>query len=308
MISVVIPTYKHRDYVLQTLDSVFAQTYADYEVIVVNDGSPDDTAELLRPLAESGRIRYIEQENQGMSAARNRGIAEARGDFIALLDDDDLWPPDKLQTQVEAMRAHPGAVLVHGRAALLKPDGSTYILAKPTYPSGAVYEQIREHCWVMSPGQALIRTHVLRKVGGFDPGLWATDDWDLYIKLARQGEFLFVDRVCLFYRMHSENASRANAIRHVNNVFKLMRKHSGWDVPLMVRQLRFHMSYYVPHLRETAAAAHARGRYGTVAAAYLYTGLFLLSPVLMHLAHPRRIPPLLTRVVRSALRRPLGVH
>jgi len=303
MISVVIPTYGHRDYVLQTLDSVFAQTYTDYEVIVVNDGSPDDTAELLRPLVEAGRIRYIEQENQGMSSARNRGIAEARGEYVALLDDDDLWPPDKLQTQVEALRERPEAVLVYGRPALLKEDESIYIFEDPTYPSGSVYEQIREQCWFLGPAQALIRTDALQKVGGFDPRLWATDDWDLYIELARLGEFLFLDRVCLFYRVHATNASRTNAVRHVNNLFKLMRKHSGRNVRLMIRQLRFGMPYYVSHLRQTAAAARLQGRYGISTVAILYAGLFLLSPVLIHLSHPERIPPLVARVFKAGMRR-----
>src|SRR3954470_24757434 len=95
-VSVVIPTYRHRDYVLRTLDSVFAQTYRDFEVIVVNDGSPDDTNRRIRPLVSAGRIRYIEQANAGQAAARNTGIAHARGRYIALLDDDDLWPADKL--------------------------------------------------------------------------------------------------------------------------------------------------------------------------------------------------------------------
>ena len=116
-VSVIIPTYKHQDFVLATLDSVFAQTFTDYEVIVINDGSPDDTAEVLLPLAEAGRIRYIEQKNTGQSIARNRGIAEAQGEFIALLDDDDLWPPDKLEWQVEALRRQPDVALIAGPAA-----------------------------------------------------------------------------------------------------------------------------------------------------------------------------------------------
>src|SRR5271170_3450676 len=99
-VSVVIPTYNHRDFVVEALESVFAQTFTDYEVIVVNDGSPDDTAAVLRPYIESGRIRYIEQENRGQAGARNRGLAEARGEFVAYLDDDDLWLRDKLAWQV----------------------------------------------------------------------------------------------------------------------------------------------------------------------------------------------------------------
>ena len=122
-VSVVIPTYNHQCYILAALDSVFAQTFTDFEIIVVNDGSPDNTAEVLRPLTESGRIRYIEQKNQGQSAARNRGISEAKGEFIALLDDDDIWPPDKLQWQVEELQNNPDTALVYGSVSFIDDNG-----------------------------------------------------------------------------------------------------------------------------------------------------------------------------------------
>src|SRR3954471_16219960 len=109
-VSVVIPTYKHAGYIEETLQSVFAQTFTDFEVIVVNDGSPDNTTAVLQPWVASGRIRYLEQPNAGQSAARNAGIRLARGEFVALLDDDDLWPADKLAIQVERLRTQPNAV------------------------------------------------------------------------------------------------------------------------------------------------------------------------------------------------------
>ena len=137
-VSVIVPTYKHRDFVLATLDSVFAQTFTDYEVIVVNDGSPDDTADVLRPLAEAGRIRYVEQENQGQAAARNRGIAQARGEFVALLDDDDLWPPDKLEWQVGCLRADPTAVAAYGYRETFGTEAGN-IHPQENAPSGQVW-------------------------------------------------------------------------------------------------------------------------------------------------------------------------
>src|ERR1044071_9954613 len=113
-VSVVIPTYKHPRYILETLDCVFQQTFTDLEVIVVNDGSPDNTADLLKPLAESGRIKYIEQANAGQAVARNRGIERATGQYVAILDDDDLWPADKIEWQVRELQSHPEAALVYG--------------------------------------------------------------------------------------------------------------------------------------------------------------------------------------------------
>ncbi len=214
-VSVVIPTYRHADFVLLTLDSVFAQTWTDYEVIVVNDGSPDDTAARLQPLVQSGRVRYIEQTNAGQGAARNRGLAEARGEFVALLDDDDLWPPDKLAWQVDALRQNPDAAVVYGLPVPIDAQGQP--LPAPDVPwlsrtpTGDVYEALMEENPLVSPGLCLIRREALLALGPnpFDPRIQGgCDDWDLWLRLARRSPFLFVDRPALFYRLHAGNASR----------------------------------------------------------------------------------------------------
>ncbi|MBV5323521.1 glycosyltransferase family 2 protein, partial [bacterium] len=98
--TILIPTYNRANLILESLESVFAQSYRDFEIIIVDDGSTDNTAEVLRPLAGQGKLKYIRQNNQGASAARNRGIAEARGNLIAFLDSDDLFDPSKLELQV----------------------------------------------------------------------------------------------------------------------------------------------------------------------------------------------------------------
>jgi len=219
-VSVVIPTYNHADFVRQTLDSVFAQTFADYEVIVVNDGSPDNTADLLRPLADAGRIQYVEQVNGGQARARNTGIALARGEFIALLDDDDLWPPDKLAWQVAALRARSDALVVYGRPVCVDAAGAPVpapaIAGQPVgwlddAPSGNVYEAFMARNFLLSPGQALIRRSALCALGDapFDPAIRGCDDWDVWLRLARCGApFLYENRASLFYRLHAGNASR----------------------------------------------------------------------------------------------------
>lgn len=222
-VSVIIPTYKHRDFVLATLDSVFAQTFTDYEVIVVNDGSPDDTADLLRPLVERGRIRYIEQDNQGQAAARNRGIAEAQGEFIALLDDDDLWPPDKLEWQVELLVAKPEAVLVYGYSEFFR-GAESFRYPNEDAPGGDVLQDFAEVNWITSPGATLLRAEALRRVGGFDSTIWGADDWDLYIRLAEQGRFEYKNVAALHYRIHQGNASK-DVMRMYTNVKRVYRKH-----------------------------------------------------------------------------------
>jgi len=221
-VSVVIPTYAHRDYILETLESVFAQTFSDYEVIVVNDSSPDDTADLLRPLAGKGLIRYFEQANQGQAGARNRGLAEARGEFIAFLDDDDIWPADKLAWQVEVMDESDLIGVVYGQ----KGDIGDSSLSPAAAPSGQVFEDFVRTGWIQTPGQALIRQRDLKAVGGFDGDIWGADDWDLWLRLARVTEFAFRARPALLYRRHAANASR-DFLRMHTNAQRVLLKHFG---------------------------------------------------------------------------------
>ena len=206
-VSVIIPTYRHRDYILTTLDSVFAQSFRDFEVIVINDGSPDDTAAVLKPLIGSGRIRYIEQANAGQAAARNVGLRHARGQMIALLDDDDIWPEDKLEWQVDVLRQKPhvGAVL----GDRIRWDGKT-AAPRPQPAAGhrlLSFEELFSGNPIASPGQALVRSEVMARVGGFNPRIWGSDDYDLWFRICKVSQFEVYDRVALLYRVHETNAS-----------------------------------------------------------------------------------------------------
>jgi glycosyltransferase involved in cell wall biosynthesis len=205
VVSVIIPTYNHRDFVVDALKSVFAQTFTDFEVIVINDGSPDDTASVLKPWIDNGRIRYIEQPNAGVAAARNRGLGEAHADFVAFLDDDDLWPSDKLQWQVAFLLQHRNVAIVAGIAQLV--DASGEALRKTKCTAAITFDGLFEASRIASPGQTLMRIESVRSVGGFNPAIYGADDWDLYLRLARQHQIHMQDRIALFYRKHDTNAS-----------------------------------------------------------------------------------------------------
>lgn len=240
LISVLIPTFNHCNYITATLNSVFAQTFTDYEIIVVNDGSPDDTAQLLKPLSESGKIRYIEQENQGQSAARNRGLAEAQGQYIAFLDDDDLWPADKLQWQVEFLGNNPDHAAVGGSATMIDNDGNAF--SHQTYPSHSIASSLlfRGNPF-MSPGQVLIRADTLREIGGLDTHLQGTDDYNLWFEMAHRAKFAYVSRDALLYRLHDSNASR-DVTGMLANFFKVHEIHIH-KVPRRMRKLHLRYGY-----------------------------------------------------------------
>ena len=205
-VSVVIPAYNHAAFLPGTLASVFGQTFTDVEVIVVNDGSPDDTAAVVKPYADAGRVRYVEQPNAGQAAARNRGVALAAGEFVALLDDDDTWPADKLAWQVNVLRSTPDAELVGGRVTRDPGPTDVTVEAGPRRPISGI--DVFWGCPFTSPGQTLIRTAAIRAVGGFDEAIRGVDDFDLYVRLARRKPLLLVDRLALHYREHPANASR----------------------------------------------------------------------------------------------------
>jgi glycosyltransferase involved in cell wall biosynthesis len=222
-VSVVIPTYRHQDTVIDTLKSVFLQTFNDFEVIVVNDGSPDETAKLLAPLAASGRIRYLEQSNQGQAAARNQGLAEATGEFIAFLDDDDLWPADKLEWQVTYLEKNPSIAAVGGGCELIN-DSAAAGEDVFFYEGLVTAETVSRGSPFWSPGQTLIRTQVLREIGGFNTSLWGADDMDLWFRMALRAKIVGLRQTALRYRIHEQNASR-DAIRMHLNLCRMIHSH-----------------------------------------------------------------------------------
>jgi len=206
-ISVVIPVYGHADYVLDALDSVFAQSYDDFEIIVINDGSPDASESVLEPYIRSGKIRYVCQENKGVAAARNHGLALASGEFIAFLDDDDLWPIKNLEVQVDAIDKC-DAVMVGGSShGFIDIENADEVSC-----AGTKFKLLNTIDFFLgnpftSPGQVIIRKSALDAVGGYDEAIWGVDDLDLWIRLSRIGEIRQYEYMALYYRVHDANAS-----------------------------------------------------------------------------------------------------
>jgi len=208
-VSVIIPTYRHQAFILATLQSVFDQRGVDAEIIVVNDGSPDDTKSILEPLISSGRIQYLEQPNQGVAKARNAGIARARGEYVALLDDDDLWPADKLELQTAYLDANPDVGVVAGTLQKIDCHGSAGERAG-FYPQ-IDFESLFRGNPFHSPGQTLVRASLLREIGGLDTSIWGADDWDLWLRIAKRSRIAMIDRLALYYRLHAGNNSKQTA-------------------------------------------------------------------------------------------------
>ncbi|MEA3352074.1 MAG: glycosyltransferase family A protein [Chloroflexota bacterium] len=207
-ISVIIPTYNRADYILEAIDSVLAQTYSDYEIIVVDDGSTDDTAAVLQPLVDDGVIRYVYQHNQGESAARNHGIRLARGQYIAFLDSDDLFLSPKLERQTAFLDAHPNVAFVHSGYSKFDDAGNDLGYRDTSKISGRVYPDILlDWSVLMAVPCVMVRAQVLEQVGGFDESLRWGPDLDLWRRITQRYYIGVIPESLSKVRVHPGNVS-----------------------------------------------------------------------------------------------------
>jgi cellulose synthase/poly-beta-1,6-N-acetylglucosamine synthase-like glycosyltransferase len=187
-VTAIIPTHNYGRFLKRAIESVFAQAYFVAEIIVVDDGSTDDTREIAGQFGD--RVRYIYQENAGVSAARNRGIAAATGEWIAFLDADDWWLPEKIQLQVEAASRDSEVALVYTGMWNVTPDGERTLHPATDVPQ--LWPKLRYSNCVSNGSCAMVRRSALLAEGGFDEGLRACEDWDMWIRLARKYKFAVV--------------------------------------------------------------------------------------------------------------------
>jgi glycosyltransferase involved in cell wall biosynthesis len=227
-VSVVIPTRDRSRLLALTLRSVLWQREADFEVVVVDDGSGDDTARLVTSVADV-RVRLVRQDVQrGVGAARNRGIAAARGSWIAFLDDDDLWAPDKLARQLDAARLDGRAWVYAGGVNV---DQYLRVLeGGPPPPPQRVVELLGRYNPVpVGASNVIVRADLLERAGPFDPDLRRTEDWDMWIRLARLGPPGWACRPLVAYRMHPASNAFLDTDRMLAEAAVLARR---YDIPV----------------------------------------------------------------------------
>ena len=207
-VSVVVPTHDRRRLLEQTLRSILWQREVDLEVIVVDDGSSDGTADMVAGLGDA-RVRLVRHDTpHGVAAARNRGIAEAAGGWLAFCDDDDLWAPDKLARQLQAAHQTGRSWVYTGEVRI---DLQQRIIGGPSPPPPPERVARRMPHWNLVPGgcsSVMATEAALATAGWFDTGLRNLADWDLWIRLARTSPPAWVPSLLVGYRIHGDNASR----------------------------------------------------------------------------------------------------
>ena len=210
-VSVIIPAYNAAATLPETLAALRSQTWADWEAIVVDDGSTDQTGEIALQTADP-RIRVLRQTNGGQAIARNCGLAAARGSLIAFLDADDWWTPTALADRVVALGDNPAAVLAYSWTDYVDDDNQLRHPGFRDRHQGQVFTALLLNNFIENGSNPLIRRSALEQVGGFQTELIPAEDWDLWLRLAGLGEFVLIPEAQVRYRV-SDRSSSANLRR-----------------------------------------------------------------------------------------------
>jgi hypothetical protein len=278
LVSIVIPCFRQAHFLADAIESVLRQTYERFEVLVVNDGSPDDTA----AVASRFPVRYVEQENAGLAGARNAGLDRAHGEFVVFLDADDRLLPDALRINASRLLQDPSLAFVAGASRYIARDGTPLPTDPPLIPAGDVYALLLRRNRIRMPGMAMFRRAVFASVGGFDTTLDACADYDMYLRVSRQFPAALHDELVAEYRRHDTNMSLdpERMLRQFSTVMRRQRPYVRGDAALEDARragLRNMQEYYGDQL---ADRIRARVRAGAdLASAVADVGrLFVLHP------------------------------
>ena len=224
-VSVIIPTYNSARYLPEAIESVLAQTYRDYEIIVIDDGSKDNTKEVVGPYRD--RITYLEGDNAGPSEARNRGIRASSGPYVAFLDADDLWYPDKLKRQLEVFSENRDYDLVHtdgsySRSPSSQP-GRTWFSLKKKVPSGWVFSDLLNESFIIL-SSVVVKRESLERVGLFDQNVDRWHGYDLWLRIAFERQIGSIEAPLFFRRIHETNRFYSEPLKEVKSFITVMKK------------------------------------------------------------------------------------
>ena len=207
-VSVIIPNYNYKRFLGEAVDSALGQTYNDIEVVVVDDGSKDGSREIIEGYAR--RIEAIFQQNQGVAAARNNGVAASNGEYIAFLDADDVWLPTKLELQAGLFAGDPELGMVHVGIVEIDDAGNCLDEHLNGQQGWVADELLRFQRGVILGGGSgiMVRRDVFEEIGGFDTRMSTSADWDLFYRIASRRRVGFIRRVLLKYRVHGTGQTR----------------------------------------------------------------------------------------------------
>jgi glycosyltransferase involved in cell wall biosynthesis len=227
-VSVIIPCFKQAHFLGEAIESVLGQTHQEYEIIVVDDGSPDNTAQVA---ARYPRVRLISQRNQGLAAARNSGISESEGKYLVFLDADDRLRPKALQAGAECMAKHPESAFVYVGYIYIRQDGEPLSAPHKPYDGDELYYGLLDRNRIEMGAAVMYRREIFDSVGGFNTSLRAAEDYDLYLRIARSYPCHHHDEVVAEYRKYGASMTKDYGVmlEMTIRVLRSQRKHVAGD-------------------------------------------------------------------------------
>ena len=222
LISVVIPVYNGELTIRDTVESVLNQTFSDFELIIINDGSSDSTLDILGGFQDL-RLKIFSYPNAGLSASRNRGISHACAEMISFIDADDLWTPNKLESQLNSLREHPEAAVAYSWTDFIDERGTLLGYGIHRTVNGSVFPRLLEFFFIGSGSNALLRKSVFSEVGEFDETLTSAEDLDMFLRLAARYQFSAVPQPQILYRITDNSMSR-NVLRQERETLKVLER------------------------------------------------------------------------------------
>jgi glycosyltransferase involved in cell wall biosynthesis len=260
LVSVVIPCFGQAHFLADAIDSVLRQTYPNVEVIVINDGSPDETA----AVASRYGVGYLEQENKGLAAARNAGLERCQGEFVVFLDADDRLLPDALRINSARLAADPALAFVAGASRYIARDGAPLLTNPQQIPSANLYAELLRRNRIRMPGMVMFRRRVFDHIGAFDTTVDACADYDVYLRVSRLFPVAFHGELIAEYRRHEANMSLDPALmlRQLSAVMRKQRQYVSHSAELaaVLRQGLANMQQYYGDQLADRIRARVRAR------------------------------------------------
>ena len=250
-ISIIIPTYNYAQYICEAIESVLNQTYKDFKIIVIDDGSTDNTKEVIKPYLN--KMKYIYQQNSGPSAARNRGIQEAKGEYIAFLDADDIWLPQKLELQIKFMEKEKEVGLIFSDMILFNEKGiikNSFLKEKLFFnklsikPLSSTEKVIYDNVFnallqenFIPTNTVIVKKECFNKVGFFDKTLFSVEDRDMWLRIGLFYDIGFINFPLVLTRFHETNIS-ANQELALKSRLKVMKKFLNYsNLPIKSKKI-----------------------------------------------------------------------
>ncbi|MCT7984817.1 glycosyltransferase family 2 protein [Laspinema sp. A4] len=278
IISIVIPAYNAEKTLLKTLNSVQTQTFGDWEALVIDDGSTDSTAQIVKELHDP-RINVFSYPHAGLAAARNHGIINATGDYIAFLDADDLWTTDKLELQLKALQDHPEAGVAYSWNYFQYENPADSYEDTSQRFQGNVYGDLLVKNFIQNGSNPLVRKEAIASVGLFDPSLKSCEDWEYYLRLAKQWHFVLVPQVQVFYRKSS--TSLTSKIEVMETYLRLVIDRAFQSAP---PELQYLKSQSLSWVAQYIAEHYLKSKQATLKQLF-FVGFNLCKTIYLHPSH-----------------------